>query len=153
MCHENDQSHQKLLQLGLKFETKSCESIGGIKVKRSWPLVLVLNEINIQTKKSFFLVDFFSHISGAPVAFKTWWGHQYMVGIICLHPLVGIGLRMLPIWFVILLYCKCFDSLKWARNVNILHWYIHWFQKYLTQQLTHRGIELWDFRLDHWARM
>ena len=21
--------------------------------------------------------------SGAPVAFKTWWGHQHMVGIIC----------------------------------------------------------------------
>ena len=34
--------------------------------------------------------------AGAPVAFKTWWGHQYMVGIICLHPLVGIGLRLLP---------------------------------------------------------
>ena len=27
--------------------------------------------------------------SGAPVAFKTLWGHQHMVGLICL-PLVGI---------------------------------------------------------------
>ena len=26
-------------------------------------------------------------IAGAPLAFKTWWRHQYMVGIICL-PLV-----------------------------------------------------------------
>ena len=30
-----------------------------------------------------------------PVAFKTWWGHQYIVGIICPPP-VGIGLRWLP---------------------------------------------------------
>ena len=33
--------------------------------------------------------------SGAPVAFKTWCGHQYRVGIIC-PPLVEIGLRWLP---------------------------------------------------------
>ena len=33
--------------------------------------------------------------SGAPVAFKTWWGHQYRVGKICPPP-VGIGLRWLP---------------------------------------------------------
>ena len=30
--------------------------------------------------------------TGTPVAFKTWWGQQYMVGIICLPP-IGIGLR------------------------------------------------------------
>ena len=28
-------------------------------------------------------------------AFKTWWGHEYMVDIIC-FPLVGVGLRCLP---------------------------------------------------------
>ena len=28
--------------------------------------------------------------TGVPVGFKTWWGHQYMVGII--FPLVGIRL-------------------------------------------------------------
>ena len=33
--------------------------------------------------------------AGAPVAFKTWWGHQYMVGIIC-PPAVEIGFRWLP---------------------------------------------------------
>ena len=32
---------------------------------------------------------------GMPVAFKTWWGQQYMVGIIC-PPTVGIGLRWQP---------------------------------------------------------
>ena len=31
--------------------------------------------------------------AGAPVAFKTWCGHQYREGIICL---VEIGLRWLP---------------------------------------------------------
>ena len=31
-------------------------------------------------------------IAGAPVAFKTWCGHYYRVGIIC-PPLVEIGLR------------------------------------------------------------
>ena len=35
-------------------------------------------------------------VSGAPVAFKTWCGHQYWVGIICPPPLVEIGLRWLP---------------------------------------------------------
>ena len=34
-------------------------------------------------------------VPGAPVAFKTWWGHQYRVDIIC-PSLVGIGLRWLP---------------------------------------------------------
>ena len=24
-----------------------------------------------------------TELAGAPVAFKTWWGHQYMLGIIC----------------------------------------------------------------------
>ena len=30
--------------------------------------------------------------TGAPEAFRTWWGHQYMVGRICAPPLVRIGL-------------------------------------------------------------
>ena len=34
-------------------------------------------------------------VTGAPVAFKTWCGNQYRVGIIC-PPLVEIGLRWLP---------------------------------------------------------
>ena len=34
--------------------------------------------------------------SGAPVAFKTWCGHQYRMGIIFPPPLVEIGLRWLP---------------------------------------------------------
>ena len=25
-------------------------------------------------------------VTGVPVAFKSWWGHQYRVGIICLPP-------------------------------------------------------------------
>ena len=44
--------------------------------------------------------------SGAPMAFKTWLGHEYMVGIIC-PPLVGIGLRWLPKLGV--------DSVHWTR--------------------------------------
>ena len=30
------------------------------------------------------------YITGAPVAFKTWWGHQYRVGIYCPHWLRGL---------------------------------------------------------------
>ena len=30
-----------------------------------------------------------SEQSGAPMAFKTWWGHHYMVGIICTPPPPG----------------------------------------------------------------
>ena len=35
-------------------------------------------------------------LTGTPVAFKTWCGHQYRVGIICLLWLRYIGLRWLP---------------------------------------------------------
>ena len=34
-------------------------------------------------------------IAGVPVDFKTWWGHQYMMGIISPPPLVGIGIKWL----------------------------------------------------------
>ena len=34
-------------------------------------------------------------ITGGPVAFKIWFGHQHRVGIIC-PPLVEIGLGWLP---------------------------------------------------------
>ena len=45
-----------------------------------------------------FEILFSFHQTGAPVAFKTWCGHQYRVGIICPPPcaLVEIGLRWLP---------------------------------------------------------
>ena len=46
------------------------------------------------TKKSLF---HYVVSPGAPVAFKTWWGHQYMVGIICPHPSPGWN-RVLKSW-------------------------------------------------------
>ena len=52
-----------------------------------------LQETDILVRFSSFAFSHLMHNSGAPVAFKTWWEHQDMVGIIC--PSL-FGLRWLP---------------------------------------------------------
>ena len=48
-----------------------------------------LQETDILVRFSSFAFSHLMHNSGVPVAFKTWWEYQYMVGIIC-PPLFGL---------------------------------------------------------------
>ena len=54
-----------------------------------------LRECNIWTLKIGSGVILFS-TTGAPMAFRTWWGQAYIMGVISPHPPIGIGLKVLP---------------------------------------------------------